>query len=147
MTNTRGSMLLGAGAAAAALTLSTATGRAATAELRDKGDIGLDYRTTKELVGLLQSRQVSAVALLERSISRIEAHDGALNAVVVRDFERARAAATEADRALARGERRPLLGVPMTVKECNDVAGLPTTWASPAPSTRAPARTQSRSRG
>jgi len=50
---------------------------------------------------------------------------------VVRDFERARAAAIEADRALARGERGPLLGVPMTVKECANVAGLPTTWGIP----------------
>jgi len=123
-------MLFGAGAAAAALSLSSAISRAA-GEPRDKGDIALDYRTAKELVGLLQSRQVSAVELLERSIARIEAHDGALNAVVVRDFERARTAAAEADRALARGERRPLLGVPMTVKECNDVAGLPTTWGIP----------------
>ena len=43
--------------------------------------------------------------------------------MVVRDFERARAAAAEADKALARGERRPLLGVPMTVKEAFNVAG------------------------
>ena len=55
-------------------------------------------------------------------------YDGKLNAVVVRDFERARAAAREADAALTRGERRPLLGVPMTVKESFNVAGLPTTW-------------------
>jgi len=91
----------------------------------------LDYRTTRELVALLQARQVSAVELVERAIARIEAHDPALNAVVVRDFARARAVAAEADRALARGERRPLLGVPTTVKECNDVAGLPTTWGIP----------------
>jgi amidase len=88
----------------------------------------LDYQTTKDLVALLEARQVSAVELLDRSIARIDAHDGRLNAVVVRDFDRARAAAAEADRALARGERRPLLGVPMTVKEASNVAGLPTTW-------------------
>jgi amidase len=50
---------------------------------------------------------------------------------VVRDFERARAAADDADAALARGERRPLLGLPMTVKEQFTVAGLPTTWGYP----------------
>jgi amidase len=33
---------------------------------------------------------------------------------------------------LARGERGPLLGLPMTVKESNNVAGLATTWGSPA---------------
>src|SRR5439155_2295109 len=36
-----------------------------------------------------------------------------------------------ADAALARGERRPLLGLPMTVKEAYGVAGLPTTWGDP----------------
>jgi amidase len=69
--------------------------------------------------------------LLDRAIARIAARDGKLNAVVVRDFERARSAAAEADKALARGERRPLLGVPMTVKEAINVAGLPTTWGIP----------------
>ena len=71
----------------------------------------LDYRTTTELVDLLATRQVSAVELLQRSIARIEAHDQQVNAVVVRDFERARDAAKAADAALARGERAPLLGV------------------------------------
>ncbi len=64
----------------------------------------------------------------EAAIARIEARDGPINAVVVRDFDRARAAADTADAAIARGERGPLLGVPMTVKEAFDVAGLPTCW-------------------
>ena len=51
--------------------------------------------------------------------------------MVVRDFERARARRRKADKALARGERRPLLGIPMTVKESFNVAGLPTTWGFP----------------
>jgi amidase len=89
------------------------------------------YQTTTELVALLQARQVSAVELLDRSIARIEAHDPTLNAVVVRDFERAHAAAREADQVWGCGEHRPLLGVPITVKECNNVAGLPTTWGVP----------------
>jgi amidase len=91
----------------------------------------VDYRIARDLVALLQARQVTAVELLDRAIARVEAHDGKLNAVVVRDFERAHAAAAEADRALARGDRRPLLGVPMTVKEAINVAGLPTTWGIP----------------
>lgn len=72
--------------------------------------------------------ETSARAQCELAIGRIEALDGAINAVVVRDFDRARAAADAADHAVARGERQPLLGVPMTVKEAFDVAGLPTTW-------------------
>ncbi|HWX57285.1 MAG TPA: amidase [Bradyrhizobium sp.] len=91
----------------------------------------MDYLSAKDLAALLSAKQVSAVELTDRAIARIEAHDGKLNAVVVRDFERARAAAIEADKALARGEKRPLLGLPMTVKECADVAGLPTTWGIP----------------
>jgi amidase len=65
------------------------------------------------------------------TIARIEALDQRLNAVVVRDFERAREAAAAADAALARGERRPLLGIPMTTKEAFNIAGLPTTWGFP----------------
>src|SRR5258708_5911779 len=42
------------------------------------------------------------------------------------------AAARAADKALAAGERRPLLGIPITVKESYNIAGLPTTWGFPA---------------
>jgi amidase len=80
---------------------------------------------------MLDARQVSALELLEHAIARIEAHDAEINAVIVRDFERARTSATEADAALARGERRPLLGIPITVKESFNVGGLPTTWGLP----------------
>ena len=52
-----------------------------------------DYRTIKELVEALQVRKISASELMEHTIARIEAFDRPLNAVVVRDFERAREAA------------------------------------------------------
>jgi amidase len=78
---------------------------------------GLAYRTAGELV--------------DAAMARIEALDPQINAVVVRDFDRARSAADAADAALARGEHRPLLGLPMTVKEQFNVAGLPTTWGNP----------------
>jgi amidase len=84
--------------------------------------------SAKDLVALLAARKVSAVELLEDAIARIEAKDRQINAVVVRDFERARRAARTADAALDKGERRPLLGLPMTVKESYNIAGLPTTW-------------------
>jgi amidase len=89
------------------------------------------YRTAGEQVSDLASRRVSSVELLDQSIARIEGLDKSINAVVVRDFERARQAAIAADQALARGERRPLLGLPMTVKESYNIAGLPTTWGFP----------------
>ncbi len=131
MNETRRAFILAAGSAVAAMSLPQAMAGAADVAGSDKGGQAMDYRSARELAALLQTRQVSAVELLDRAIARIEAHDDKLNAVVVRDFERARAAAIEADRALARGERGPLLGVPMTVKECANVAGLPTTWGIP----------------
>jgi amidase len=92
---------------------------------------GLAYRTGSELRTALANRKVSARELLDAAISRVEALDPTINAVVVRDFDRARAAADNADAALARGEQRPLLGLPMTVKEQFNIAGLPTTWGDP----------------
>ena len=89
------------------------------------------YRSAGELAQSLIRQEISALELTDQFIARIEALDGDLNAVPVRDFARARQAAREADAALARGERRPLLGVPVTVKESYNVAGLPTTWGNP----------------
>ena len=85
-----------------------------------------------EIAAAIAAGQASALEVTDAAIARIETRDGPINAVVVRDFDRARDQARAADIALARGERRPLLGVPMTVKESNNVAGLPTTWGSPA---------------
>src|SRR5579871_2964468 len=90
-----------------------------------------DFCSVGELSDALVTRKLSASELLEHTIARIEALDGRFNAVVVRDFERARDAAKAADAALARGERSPLLGIPVTLKEPFDVAGLPSTWGFP----------------
>ena len=76
------------------------------------------------MAAALAAGTVSALELFEAATRRIEALDGPINAVVVRDFDRARDNAKAADAALARGERAPLLGVPMTVKEAFNVAGL-----------------------
>jgi amidase len=84
-----------------------------------------------EIVGALAARKAGALELTEAAIARIETRDPAINAVVVRDFDRARQAARAADAALARGERKPLLGLPITVKESHEVDGLPSTWGSP----------------
>ncbi|WP_432855787.1 amidase [Amycolatopsis sp. CA-161197] len=89
------------------------------------------YATALELSAALRAGKVSAAGLTEAAIARIEMYDPELNAVCVRDFDRARAAAREADAALARGDDRPLLGIPVTVKESFNVAGLPTTWGIP----------------
>ncbi|HEX4476004.1 MAG TPA: amidase [Polyangiaceae bacterium] len=90
------------------------------------------YRSASDAVAALAARELSSREMVDLAIARIEARDGAINAVVVRDFDRARVAAAEADAALAAGERRPLLGLPLTVKESIDVAGLAKTWGNPA---------------
>ena len=69
--------------------------------------------------------ETTALQQCEAAIARIEARDGVLNAVVVRDFDRAREQARAVD---AGPKDLSLLGVPMTVKESYNLAGLPTTW-------------------
>ncbi|WJR77790.1 amidase [Bradyrhizobium sp. NP1] len=86
------------------------------------------FATAVELSAALKARKASAVELAQDAIARIERHDGKINAICVRDFDRALEAARAADAALARGENKPLLGIPLTVKESYNVAGLHTTW-------------------
>ncbi len=89
----------------------------------------LAFRSATELAGLLRRKEISSVELTRHYIERIERHDGALNAVVVRRFEQALEEAAAADAALARGEDLgPLHGVPMTIKESYVMAGTPATW-------------------
>lgn len=94
---------------------------------------GIDqsYATVEDVLTSLAASETSSVRLVAEAIARITALDERLNAVCVRDFGRALAAAREADAARARGDTRPLLGVPMLVKESFNVAGLPTTWGIP----------------
>jgi amidase len=93
----------------------------------------LAFETATRLAARIRSREIGCRELTELYIERIEAYDATLNAVVVRDFERALEAADRADAAVAsRAELGPLHGIPMTIKEAYDVAGLPTTWGIPA---------------
>ena len=91
------------------------------------------FSSASALAAKLRSGKLSSLELLDHYIARVEKHDGALNAVVVRDFERARMRAKAADRALKKGKPwGPLHGLPMTVKESFNVEGLKTTWGNPA---------------
>ncbi|MFE9674475.1 amidase [Streptomyces sp. NPDC006259] len=90
-----------------------------------------NFPTAEELAGALRAGEVTSAELTDEAIARIERDDETIHAICVPDFDRARAAARGADRARARGEDRPLLGIPVTVKESYDVAGLPTTWGMP----------------
>lgn len=86
----------------------------------------------------LRARAISARELLEATLARIEQVNPAVNAVVGLDAELARAAAAEADRRLACGEARSLEGLPITVKDAFDVAGLRSTAGAPAYKERVP---------
>lgn len=91
------------------------------------------YKTATELARAIRERQVGCVDLLDVYLERVHQHNKVLNAIIVLDADRARARAVAADAAVARGDDLgPLHGVPMTVKESYDVAGLPTTWGVPA---------------
>ncbi len=74
----------------------------------------------------VRARQITCLEVLDLAISRVESLDSALNAIVVRDFDRARTRARALDAQTDRAG--PLFGVPMTVKESFDLAGHPTTW-------------------
>ncbi|MFD6396731.1 amidase [Nocardia sp. NPDC060249] len=89
------------------------------------------FRSAEQLVAALRAGAVSSVELTDEAIDRIERADKAINAICVRDFDRARQAAHRADQARARGADTALLGIPVTVKESYDIAGLPTTWGMP----------------
>src|SRR6266478_1799334 len=80
----------------------------------------------------IRDRRIGCVELLDFYLARAERHNPQLNAIVVWQVEQARERARAADAALARGECwGPLHGIPMTVKESFNFAGLPTTFSNP----------------
>ena len=89
------------------------------------------FSTATAMLRALRAGTISSVELLDLHLKRIARFNPALNAIVIRDFERARAAAVAADAARARGEDRALLGLPLTIKDAIDVQGLPTTCGVP----------------
>jgi Asp-tRNA(Asn)/Glu-tRNA(Gln) amidotransferase A subunit family amidase len=84
-----------------------------------------------ELRRLIATRQISPVALTAACIERIEAVDGAVNAMVTRSFERALIEARAAEAAVMRGEALgPLHGLPIGIKDLSSTAGILTTFGS-----------------
>jgi fatty acid amide hydrolase len=79
-----------------------------------------------ELARRIACREVSCRQVVDAHITQIEQVDARLNALVTRRFKQARTEATEADRRLESSARiGPLHGVPVTIKDCFHVAGLP----------------------
>jgi fatty acid amide hydrolase len=85
-----------------------------------------------ELAKRIRSGGVSAADAVEAYIARIRVVNPGLNALVAERFDDARNEAREVDRRLAAGESvGPLGGVPVTVKECLDLAGTAATFGLP----------------
>ncbi|MFV0126994.1 amidase [Streptomyces sp. HMX112] len=81
-----------------------------------------------ELARKLTEGQAASVALVQECLDRIGRSQDSLNAFRCVRAEAALTEAAAADRRLAAGERLPLLGVPVAVKDDTDVAGLPTAF-------------------
>ncbi len=92
----------------------------------------LAYESASSLLDLLTSGDISSVELLDELLARIDARDGEINAVVATAPGAARELAEKADAARARGEIwGKLHGLPMTIKDSIEVAGMPTTSGAP----------------
>lgn len=92
-------------------------------------DEKLAFASATTLARLIREKKIGAVELLDFFLARAARLNPRINAIVVTQEQEARRRAAEADAATMRGDARgPFHGVPMTVKESFDVAGLPTTW-------------------
>lgn len=80
----------------------------------------------------IRTKKITARDVLEAYIDRVERFNPTLNAIIVSNFEGARQRADELDALGAEDQwQGPLHGVPMTIKESYNIAGMPTTWGVP----------------
>ena len=94
--------------------------------------MSLAFSSALQIAARIRQRELSALEALDYFKQRVEGLNARINAIVVFDWERAYHSARAADAALAAGAiPGPLHGVPITVKESFDVAGLPTTRGEP----------------
>jgi amidase len=92
----------------------------------------LAFSSTTDLAAAIRDRKISAVEALDAHLVQIDAHDEAVNAVVMLDREGARDRAKKADAAQARGETLGSLhGVPFTLKDTHETSGMRTTAGFP----------------
>jgi len=99
----------------------------------------LIYTSATAIAQAIREKRVSATEVVEAHLQHIEAVNPALNAVVQVAGARARLEALAADQALARGELRgPLHGVPMTIKDSLDTAGIISTGGTTGRATLVP---------
>jgi amidase len=90
------------------------------------------WQSASSLAPAIRRKEISSRELLELHLGRIKVLNGQINAVVMLDVERARQRAGELDVATARGESKgPLHGIPITIKDSYETAGLKTTCGAP----------------
>ncbi|HHP7230341.1 MAG TPA: amidase, partial [Xenococcaceae cyanobacterium] len=90
------------------------------------------YATATQLAQMIRDKEVSAVAVLDAYLKQIDKHNAKINAIITLDAAKARTRAKQADEALARGENWGALhGVPITIKDTIETAGLLTTAGYP----------------
>ena len=83
------------------------------------------YSSATNILKAIRNKEVSSEEVVDAHLKRIQEVNPQLNAVVQLRDDPARAEAREADAALARGESRgPLHGLPVTIKECIETAGV-----------------------
>jgi amidase len=88
----------------------------------------LIFASASQLAQMIRDRQVSAMEVLEAYLAQIATHNSKLSAICTLDEEKARVRAKQADEALVRGENWGALhGVPVTIKDIFETAGLRTT--------------------
>ncbi|MBW4624046.1 MAG: amidase [Brasilonema octagenarum HA4186-MV1] len=88
----------------------------------------LVFTPAHQLARMIRARTVSAVEVFDAHLTQIVKHNTKLNAICTLDEKRARQRAKQADEALARGENWGVLhGVPITIKDIFETAGLRTT--------------------
>ncbi len=97
------------------------------------------HLTLTELSETLNQRRASPVDLVHEVLARVEEVDGKLNSLVVRrDPDQMLSEAREAEARIARGEGRPLEGIPFGVKDLEDVAGMVSSHGSKLYADRVP---------
>src|SRR5438876_1071376 len=95
-------------------------------------DLPIPFQSASQLLQLLERMAIISREPLDLYLARVETYNPKYNAVVALDTDKARKAAEAIDEARAHREQLgPLAGVPITIKDSFEVAGMPTTCGLP----------------
>ncbi|WP_246740850.1 amidase family protein [Mesorhizobium sp. NZP2298] len=91
------------------------------------------FSSITNLAAAIAQRKISAIEALDAHLAQTDRHNEGVNAVILLDRESAYSQAKKADAALGRGAAPGSLhGVPFTLKDTHDTAGMKTTVGFPA---------------